>query len=174
MLVLGLVRFVTALASTTDSICLQPATLTQPPTSIISVFWAWQGEESSEFQSFVNQNVIIYGWRSPHSGAVFAIVLGAVCLPACLSIYRLANVEDGVNCVDRLGQYIGYVCIERNCSKLWGSKITYSEYQRYASRTISSRVRIALAKNAGCLQNESQMLLSLLTSFAKQAWNKIS
>ena len=32
-----------------------------------------------------------------------------------------------------------------------------------------ARVRIALAKNAGCLQNGSHMLLSLLASFAKQA-----
>ena len=39
---------------------------------------------------------------------------------------------------------------------------------------IAGRVIIALAKNAGCLQNGSHLLLSLLASFEKQVWNKIS
>ena len=34
---------------------------------------------------------------------------------------------------------------------------------------VVNRVRIALAKNAGCLQNGSHMLLSLLPLIAKQA-----
>ena len=69
------------------------------------------------------------------------------------------------------GMRDGLRCLRRDVA-FGGSDLFLQEGHLQAGRNslrVASRVRIALAKNAGCLQNGSHMLLFLLASFAKQA-----